>query len=209
MAKPEPASSGFPPVVDYTTVDDRGLVALAIEGRESAYREILTRFERPLFSLIYRMVRDRALSEDLAQEAFVKAFQALDRYDPRYKFSSWIFKIANNLTIDYLRKRRLDTVSIDGAPDATDSDRQAQTRLVVESGAESPEDYVQNRELGGLIEQAIGGLREEYRTAVLLRHVEGYPYEEIAEIMEVPLGTVKTYLHRARKELKTALGDVV
>ena len=208
MEKPEPASSGFPPVVDYATVDDRGLVVLAIDGRESAYREILTRYERPIFSLVFRMVRDRSLAEDLAQETFVKAFQAIDRYDARYKFSSWIFKIANNLTIDHLRKRRLDTVSMDGAPNATDADALAQTRLVVASGDESPQEYVENRELGGMIEVAIGALRPEYRTAVLLRHVEGYAYEEIAEIMDVPLGTVKTYLHRARKELKDSLAEV-
>ena len=208
MGKAEPASSSYPPVVDYARVDDRELVVLACDGRESAYREILTRYERPVFSLIYRMVRDRTLAEDLAQEAFVKAFHAIDRYDPRYKFSSWIFKIANNLTIDHLRKRKLDTVSIDGSPHATSADQQAQTRLVVEADGETPLQYVENRELGSLIERAIGLLRPEYKTAVLLRHVEGYAYEEIAEIMEVPLGTVKTYLHRARKELKDALDEV-
>ena len=205
MQEPERASAGYPPVVDYTQVTDRQLVELALEGRQSAYREVLARYERPLFSLIYRMVRDRSLAEDLAQEAFVKAFQALDRYDPSYKFSSWIFKIANNLTIDHLRKRRISTVSIDGSPHATSSEQQAQTRLVVESGDESPLEYVENKELGGQIESAIGELRPEYRTAVLLRHVEGYAYDEIAQIMEIPLGTVKTYLHRARAELKDTL----
>lgn len=208
MGKAETASSTYPPVVDYSRVDDRELVALAVDGRESAFREILTRYERPVFSLIYRMVRDRTLAEDLSQEAFVKAFHAIGRYDPRYKFSSWIFKIANNLTIDHLRKRKLDTVSIDGSPHATDADQQAQTRLVVESTGENPLEYVEHRELGTLIERAIGQLRPEYKTAVLLRHVEGYAYEEIAEIMEVPLGTVKTYLHRARKELKVGLAEV-
>jgi RNA polymerase sigma-70 factor (ECF subfamily) len=208
MGKAEPASSTYPPVVDYSIVDDRELVAFAVDGRESAFREILTRYERPVFSLVYRMVRDRSLAEDLAQEAFIKAFKAVDRYDPKYKFSSWIFKIANNLTIDHLRKRKLDTVSIDGSPHATDAEQRAQTRLVIESTDEDPLEYVQNRELGSQIERAIGLLRPEYKTAVLLRHVEGYAYEEIADIMEVPLGTVKTYLHRARKELKDCLGEV-
>lgn len=208
MGKAEPASPTYPPVVDYSIVDDRELVAFAVDGRESAFREILTRYERPVFSLVYRMVRDRSLAEDLAQEAFIKAFKAIDRYDPKYKFSSWIFKIANNLTIDHLRKRKLDTISIDGSPHATDAEQRAQTRLVIESTDEDPLEYVQNRELGSQIERAIGLLRPEYKTAVLLRHVEGYAYEEIADIMEVPLGTVKTYLHRARKELKDCLGEV-
>ena len=181
---------------------------LAAKGREMAFRELLSRYERPVFSLVYRMVRDRTLAEDLSQEAFIRAFNAIESYKSRYKFSSWIFKIANNHTIDYLRKRKLETVSIDGSPHARTSEEEAQTRLVVESHEEAPDKYVESRELGGQIEEAIGQLRPEYRTAVLLRHVEGYTYEEISEIMELPLGTVKTYLHRARGELKGILAEV-
>jgi RNA polymerase sigma-70 factor (ECF subfamily) len=194
--------------VDYAQLDDKELAALAAKGREMAFRELLTRYERPIFSLVYRMVRDRTLAEDLAQESFVRAFNAIRSYKPRYKFSSWIFKIANNHTIDHLRKRRLDTVSIDGSPHARSPEEEAQTRLVVESTEEAPDRFVESRELGGQIEEAIAQLRPEYRTAVLLRHVEGHTYEEIAEIMDLPLGTVKTYLHRARGELKGLLAHV-
>ncbi|NCG34134.1 MAG: sigma-70 family RNA polymerase sigma factor, partial [Proteobacteria bacterium] len=125
------------------------------------------------------------------------------------KFSNWIFKIANNHTIDYLRKRKLDTISIHGSPHATNADEISQSQIVIESRDETPEQYVEHRELGGQIEEAIGGLRPEYKTVVLLRHVEGYAYDEIAEIMDLPLGTVKTYLHRARAELKKRLIHVV
>jgi RNA polymerase sigma-70 factor, ECF subfamily len=194
--------------VDYARLEDRELAALAAKGREMAFRELLSRYERPVFSLVYRMVRDRALAEDLAQEAFIRAFNAIGTYKPKFKFSSWIFKIANNHAIDHLRKRKLDTVSIDGSPHARSPDDEARTRLVVESTDEAPDRYVEARELGSQIEEAIGSLRPEYRTVVLLRHVEGYTYEEIAEIMEVPLGTVKTYLHRARGELRGLLDHV-
>lgn len=194
--------------MEYAKLEDKELAGLAAKGREMAFRELLNRYERPVFSLVYRMVRDRTLAEDLSQEAFIRAFNAIDSYKPRYKFSSWIFKIANNHTIDYLRKRKLDTVSIDGSPHARTSEEEAQTRLVVESHEEAPDRYVEARELGGQIEEAIGQLRPEYRTAVLLRHVEGYTYEEISDIMELPLGTVKTYLHRARGELKGILAEV-
>jgi len=194
--------------VDYSKVDDRKLAAQAAKGRDAAFRELLCRYERPVFSLIFRMVRDRALAEDLAQETFIRAFRAIGSYNPRYKFSSWIFKIANNHTIDYLRKRRLDTVSIDGSPHAVTGEEEAQTRLVVESTGEAPDRYVEQRELGSQIEQAIGELRPEYRAVVLLRHIEGHSYEEIADIMDLPLGTVKTYLHRARAELKGLLAGV-
>jgi RNA polymerase sigma-70 factor, ECF subfamily len=194
--------------VDYARLEDRDLAALAARGREMAFRELLSRYERPVFSLVYRMVRDRALAEDLAQEAFIRAFNAIGTYKPNFKFSSWIFKIANNHAIDHLRKRRLDTVSIDGSPHAHSPDEEARTRLVVESTEEAPDRYVEARELGSQIEEAIGRLRPEYRTVVLLRHIEGYTYEEIAEIMGVPLGTVKTYLHRARGELRSLLEHV-
>ena len=193
---------------DYAQLEDKELSVLAAKGREMAFRQLLSRYERPLFSLVYRMVRDRTLAEDLSQEAFIRAFNAISTYKPRYKFSSWIFKIANNHTIDYLRKRKLDTVSIDGSPHARNQEEEAQTRLVVESHEEAPDRYVESRELGGQIEEAIGRLRPEYRSAVLLRHVEGYTYEEIADIMDLPLGTVKTYLHRARGELKGLLAHV-
>ena len=193
---------------DYSKLEDSELASCAARGQEPAFRELLARYERPVFSLVYRMVRDRTLAEDLAQEAFIRAFNAIGSYKTSYKFSNWILKIANNHTIDHLRKRKLDTVSIHGSPHATTQEELSQTRVVVESHEESPHDYVEHRELGGQIEEAIGALREEYRTVILLRHVEGYPYEEIAEIMDLPLGTVKTYLHRARGELRKSLAHL-
>jgi len=98
---------------DYEKLDDRELATRAADGQEPAFRELLSRYERPVFSLIYRMVRDRTLAEDLAQEAFIRAFNAIGSYKTSYKFSNWIFKIANNHTIDYgwssSRTRRIPT----------------------------------------------------------------------------------------------------
>ena len=188
--------------------DDKTLAAQAAEGSQRAFRELLERYERPVFSLVYRMVRDRALAEDLTQEAFIRAFNAIGGYNPGYKFSSWIFKIAHNLTIDHLRRKRIDTISLHGSPNALTEEEQARTRPIVESPDERPDAYVENLELGGEIEAAIGGLRPQYRTVTLLRHVEGYSYNEIAEIMDLPMGTVKTYIHRARLELKEALAHL-
>src|SRR5574341_2669510 len=101
------------------TATDQEVVRRARGNEEAAYRELLRRYQRPVFSLIYRMVRDRAMAEDLAQETFVKVLNALDTYRPEFKFSSWIFKIANNATIDYLRRRQIEALSIHGHPDAT------------------------------------------------------------------------------------------
>src|SRR5258705_7784131 len=108
--------------VDLQPLSDQEVVALARAGQQAAYRELLRRYERPVFSLIYRMVRDRALAEDLSQDTFVKVLNALDSYRPEYKFSSWVFKIANNVAIDQLRRRELNTLSLDGAPDARTKD---------------------------------------------------------------------------------------
>jgi RNA polymerase sigma-70 factor (ECF subfamily) len=187
---------------------DQEIVALARAGHEPAYRELIRRYERPLFSLVFRMVRDRELAEDLAQETFVKALNALDSYRPEFKFSSWIFKIANNAAIDHLRRRELDTLSLDGSPHAETPEAIEATALQIGNRGESPLDAVEAKELGGEIERAIGLLRPEYRSCILLRHVEGRAYEEIAEILNLPLGTVKTYIHRARNELRLALAHL-
>jgi len=192
---------------DASGASDQELAARASGGDEAAFRELLRRYERPVFSLVYRMVRDRALAEDLAQETFVKVFNGLASYRREFKFSSWIFKIANNAAIDHLRRRELDTLSLDGPTDApTRGNRTGQVRQLPHRG-ENPLEELEARELGGAIEQAIGRLRPEYRACILLRHVEGYPYEQIAEMLELPLGTVKTYIHRARNELRAYLGD--
>jgi RNA polymerase sigma-70 factor (ECF subfamily) len=196
------------PRPDLAARTDQDIVALARAGEEAAYRELIRRYERPLFSLLYRMVRDRELAEDLAQETFVKALNAIESYRPEFKFSSWIFKIANNAAIDHLRRRELDTLSLDGSPHAETPEAVEATALQIGDRQESPLDAVEARELGGQIEQAIARLRPEYRSCILLRHVEGRAYEEIAEILNLPLGTVKTYIHRARNELRQALAHL-
>lgn len=194
-------------IVDWMGLSDQEVVRHAVAGREAAYRELIRRYQRPVFSLLYRMVRDRELAEDLAQETFVKVLNAVESYRPEFKFSSWIFKIANNTAIDHLRRRNLDTLSLDGSPHAESADAVEATTLQISDGAESALEEVTARELGKQIEVAIAKLRPEYRACILLRHVEGRPYEEIAEMLDLPLGTVKTYIHRARNELRILLAD--
>jgi RNA polymerase sigma-70 factor (ECF subfamily) len=193
---------------ELVTATDQEVVVLARAGHESAYRELIRRYERPIFSLLFRMVRDRELAEDLSQETFIKALNAIESYRPEFKFSSWIFKIANNAAIDHLRRRELDTLSLDGSPHAQTPEAVEATALQIGDRQESPLDTVEAKELGGEIEVAIAQLRPEYRSCILLRHVEGRAYEEIAEIMDLPLGTVKTYIHRARNELRQSLAHL-
>lgn len=191
--------------LDYATLTDQQVVLLAREGRERAFRELIGRYQRPVFSLIYRLVRDREKAEDLAQDTFIKVLNAIDRYNPEFKFSSWIFKIAHNTALDQLRKREHETLSLDGSPHARTAAEADASTITPESHDENPEQFTMNRELGSEIEQALGAIRPDYRTAIVLCHVEGRPYEEIADIMGVPLGTVKTYIHRGRRDLMEKL----
>jgi RNA polymerase sigma-70 factor (ECF subfamily) len=194
------------PLIDLANLPDADVVALARKGRQEAFRELIRRYERPVFSLIYRMVRDRETAEDLAQDTFIKVLNHVDRYRPEFKLSSWLFKIANNVAIDHLRKRHIETVSIDGSPHAASAAEVEATAFDVVARQESALEELEARELGSAIEGAIAALRPEYRSCILLRHVEGRSYEEIAATLDLPLGTVKTYIHRARHELREALG---
>jgi RNA polymerase sigma-70 factor (ECF subfamily) len=196
------------PGIELVTASDQDVVLEARDGRQAAYRELVRRYERPIFSLIYRMVRNREQAEDLSQETFVKALNAIESYRPEYKFSSWIFKIANNVAIDHLRRRELDTLSLDGSPHALTPEAVQASALQLGDRQETALEEMEAKELGGEIERAIAGLRPEYRSCILLRHVEGRPYEEIATMLDLPLGTVKTYIHRARGELRQALAHL-
>ena len=193
------------PSLDLPNLPDADVARLAQQGREPAFRELVRRYERPVFSLVFRMVRDTATAEDLAQETFIKVLNHIDKYRPEFKFSSWLFKIANNVAIDHLRRRQLNTISIDGAPNAASVADIEATRFDIADKSESALDAMEARELGSAIERAIGALRPEYRSCIMLRHVEGRSYEEIAATLDLPLGTVKTYIHRARHQLRDAL----
>ncbi len=183
---------------------DAELVRQALAGSEQAYAELLRRFERPVFTLILRMVRDRSLAEDLAQEAFLKAFDKLPRYDPGRKLSSWLFKIAHNTAIDHLRRREVQTSSLD---EPVGGEADAPARAFEDVAAETPEAAAERADLSRALTRAVGRLRPEYREVVLLRYQAGLGYAEIAETTGFPLGTVKTYIHRARKELAGDLSE--
>lgn len=180
---------------------DAELVASALRGSQDAYRELVKRFERPVYSLVLRMVQDPSTAEDLAQEVFVKAFRRLDTYDPQWKFSSWLFKIAHNTTIDHLRRGTPETVPLE----TEDDDKGSLASVLADESGEDPRAAAERRDLGRSLEKAIGRLRPEYRQAVLMFYVHGASYQEICEALGQPLGTVKTNLHRARKELAQAM----
>ncbi|HEX7545491.1 MAG TPA: sigma-70 family RNA polymerase sigma factor [Gemmatimonadaceae bacterium] len=192
-------------LLDLSNLPDADVAALAQRGREDAFRELVRRYERPVFSLIFRMVRDSATAEDLAQDTFIKVLNHIDKYRSEFKLSSWLFKIANNVAIDHLRRRQIATISMSGSPHAGTASEVEATSFDVASDDESALDEMESKELGSAIERAIARLRPEYRSCILLRHVEDRSYEEIAATLDLPLGTVKTYIHRARQQLRESL----
>jgi RNA polymerase sigma-70 factor, ECF subfamily len=177
---------------------DAQVVVQALTAHQPAAREIVRRYQRPVFNLIVRMVEDAATAEDLAQEAFTKVFRSLHTFDVRLRFAAWILKIAHNTTIDYLRRHRPHLVPLDVPARADESTFADQ---LPDRAAVSPERAAERQQLRAALDAAIGRLRPEYRRVVVLRYQEDLDYADIAEVMGVPLGTVKTFLHRARQAL--------
>ena len=180
---------------------DAELARDALGGSEAAYRELVTRYATPAVNFVFRFVRDRALAEDLAQEGFLRVYQRLSTYDPARKFSSWFFQVLRNITIDHLRVNRLPTASLDELAE------EGNERAAVDRQGASPEDVAGQGELASAMSAALSRIRPEYREVVVLRYQEGLTHPEIAEILGMPSGTVKTYLHRARKELAVILSE--
>lgn len=183
---------------------DEELVAAALEGDQRAYGSLVRRYQRRLVAFLAQMVGDLDTAQELAQEAFVRAWSALERFDPRFRFSTWLFRIAHNLGIDQLRRRRLQTVPLL----RQDPDGEEMELEVVDHGKD-PLGHLENRVLAASLREAINRLRGEYRELVLLRHFAGMSYQEIAELKGMPLGTVKNKLFRAHSVLRRALADFV
>ncbi|MEZ5332967.1 MAG: sigma-70 family RNA polymerase sigma factor [Thermoanaerobaculia bacterium] len=188
--------------IDPQGPDDAQIVEEVLAGRQERFGDLVERYQGRLVNYLFRMLRSYEEAHDLAQEVFIKVYQALDRYDPRYKFSTWLFRVAQNAAIDQIRKRRLQVVSMDRPTDDED-DRTWE----FPSDDPSPYSDLRNRERGTAIQQAIEELPWEYRELIVLRHFGELSYDEIARLKEMPLGTVKNKLFRARQQLKKGLED--
>jgi RNA polymerase sigma-70 factor (ECF subfamily) len=180
---------------------DVDLVRRILAGEEDLFEQLVRRYQSRILAHLSRMVGNRDDALDLSQEIFVKVFQALDRYNPEFKFSTWLFRIAGNAAIDHLRKRRLRTIPLE----PSDSEGQRVSSPEYRNLGPDPYATLRNAERGDAIASAIQGLPQEFRELIALRHFTGLSYEEIAEIKGMPLGTVKNKLFRARAVLKERL----
>ncbi|MBS1993794.1 MAG: sigma-70 family RNA polymerase sigma factor [Cyanobacteria bacterium SZAS LIN-3] len=188
----------------YSQKSDRDLV-LACQKREpQAFEELVKRHQRTVYALIYQLAPDWDDTTDLAQEVFIRVWRSINNLRNPASFRSWLTQIVTNLFYDELRKRprKLPTVSMDDS--ATDEDGENPTRDIPDSSA-MPEEKVLNKEISDVIRQAMLKLPEQFRTAIVLREVEGLSYEEIAVITQTEMGTVKSRIARARTKLQELL----
>lgn len=183
--------------------EDDVLVEAAIGGDEKAYSQLVDKYERALYFHILKMIKDREQVEDLVQEAFVKAFNNLNTYSNNYAFSTWLYRIATNHTIDYLRKKKLKTLSIN-EPVKT---REGEMKMQLPDHDAKADRGIIRKQRQEMVREAIDDLPEKYRKVIEMRHMEEKSYQEIADVLDLPLGTVKAHIFRARELLYKALKE--
>lgn len=175
-----------------TELDDAALTVHCLQGDAAAFEQILDRYQRPVFNIALRMVHDYEDARDVTQSVFVKAYENLHTYDPRFKLFSWLYRMAINESINLLKKRR--------------SFLKASTQMLLERRRQvGPAEH--DDETSGRLEKALMMLKPEYRVVVVLKHVSGCSYRELSEILEIPEKLVKSRLFEARRRLREILSN--
>ncbi|MUK89326.1 RNA polymerase sigma factor SigW [Ornithinibacillus sp. L9] len=174
------------------------------KGDQAAYEDVVMYYQDKIFQHCYRMLGNAHEAEDIAQEAFIRAYVNIHSYDEKRKFSTWLYRIATNLTIDRIRKRKPDYY-LDAEVKGTDGlDMYSQ----LATNERLPEEEVQGMELQSYIQDEISNLPPKYRSIIMLRYLEEFSLQEISDILDIPLGTVKTRIHRGREALRKKLRHV-
>jgi len=178
-------------------LEDFKIIREAIAGDQNAYKFLMKKYHDAIYNLIYKMIHDKNDVEDLTQEAFIKAFHSLESFNFEFAFSTWLYKIATNNSIDYLRKKKIKTYSIDKPIETKDGDMEFE----IPDSTFIPDKVVIFDQKKNIIQDAIDTLPEKYVKVITMRHQEEKSYEEIAEELDLPLGTVKAHIFRAREML--------
>lgn len=186
-------------------VPDETLVERAVDSDRGAFETLVRRHQRAVVNHLYRLTGQRDEAYDLAQEVFIKVYQSLGTFDPRFRFTTWLYRIASNCAIDHLRKRQPKTFSLQQV--STSPDGETIDAAPFAGPGPSQDEVVGLRELEARLEVAIRALPADYRHLILLRHRHHCRYDEIARITSLPMGTVKNRIFRAREILKVHLAD--
>jgi len=176
---------------------DQELINMALNQEQKAYSRLLSRYKDNIYFYILKMIGNKTSANDLTLETFDKAFQKLDTYNNEYAFSTWLYKIARNKTIDYVRKRKLNTISINYGADEEASINEN----TLQSGVPNPEENMIRLQEETKVMEYINAMKPKYRKLIELRFIKEYAYEEIAQKLNIPIGTVKTQLFRAKNIL--------
>lgn len=179
---------------------DYELVLQAIEGDQKAYADLLGRYRDAIYFMLLKMVNNPSDAEDLTIEAFGKAFKNISQYTPNYAFSTWLFKIATNNCIDFIRKKKINNISLDQSSSHEDS-----APMTIPTDTLDPEENLISQQKVVLLRSVVAKLKPRYRKLIELRYFHEYSYEEISEELELPIGTVKAQLFRARELLYNIL----
>lgn len=189
---------------DFTGLPDERLVDEALGGDRQAFEALVLRHQRGLVNYIFRLVGSRDLAMDLAQDVFMKVFVSLESFDPRYRFTTWLYRIASNGAIDHLRRKQPRTLSL-----SQPAGEEEAAAPAIAGNDPTPHEMLRLRELEGRLDEAIAELPPGYRQLILLRHRQHCRYDEIARIARLPLGTVKNRIFRAREILRSRLSDLL
>ena len=196
-----------PATIDF---EDAALVDQCRKGDMQAFGVLVAKYQDRLFNMVYRMCGRRADAEELAQEAFLKALENLPRFRGQSRFYTWLFRIAANLTISHRRRSgRIAFQSLTQSDEFDGTQAEALTAAVARRRTPRPEDAAMSAETSEMVARALAELDDEFRLVVILRDIEDMDYAEIAEVLDVPVGTVKSRLHRARLVLKEKLADLI
>lgn len=194
---------------DRLQLDYKLVCAARDHGSHKAYADLMASYREPLYLLLLRMTRNTTTASDLTVETFSKAFLQLNRYAPTGTFSSWLFSIGVNTYIDYLRKRKMETVSLNEIQRSADNEF---VEYQIPSGQPNPEEALIRRQRDEALKHVVAQLKDPYRQMIEMRYYEDLSYEEIAERMQLPMGTVKVRLMRAKTLLASVLkekGDLI
>ena len=186
---------------------DELLIRKILKGEKDSFEILVLRYQKRIFNIIYRVTREESIVADLAQEAFLKAYRGLDKFDFKASFYTWLVRIAINTSLNHVSSRQRNPLA--GTEDLDSYVGTSAQFSEAGAGASNPEHEVLRNEQAASIRQAIDSLAEDLRVSIMLREVEGLSYEEIAEVMECPVGTVRSRIHRARKELQEKLKPIL